>query len=92
MQRSFSELKYAAKKLTRRDRFLAEINSVSPLVKLHDLHEPFYQKVNGASRPPSGIDRMLRMVVARQCFGLSDESIGDAIYDSLAIRAFVCID
>jgi len=31
MQRSFSDLEYAAKKkLTRRDRFLAEIDSVTP--------------------------------------------------------------
>jgi IS5 family transposase len=30
--------------------------------------------------------------VAQQCFGLSDEGIEDAIYDSQAIRAFVGID
>ena len=31
MQKSFSDLEYAAKKkLTRRDRFLAEIDSVTP--------------------------------------------------------------
>lgn len=35
---------------------------------------------------------MLRMYVAQQCFGLSDEGIEDAIYDSQAIRAFVGID
>ena len=93
MQKSFSDLEYAAKKkLTRRDRFLAEINSVTPWGKLHDLVEPFYPKVDGAGRPPIGIARMLRMYVAQQCFGLSDEGIEDAIYDSQAIRAFVGID
>ena len=30
---------------------------------------------------------MLRMYVAQQCFGLSDEGIEDAIYDSQVIRA-----
>ncbi|AMP05358.1 hypothetical protein CPter91_3017 [Collimonas pratensis] len=35
---------------------------------------------------------MLRMYVAQQCFGLSDEGIEDAIYDSQAIRGFVEID
>jgi IS5 family transposase len=35
---------------------------------------------------------MLRMYVAQQCFGLSDEGIEDAIYDSQAIRRFVGID
>ena len=35
---------------------------------------------------------MLRMYVAQQCFGLSDEGIEDVIYDSQSIRAFVGID
>jgi IS5 family transposase len=35
---------------------------------------------------------MLRMYVAQQCSGLSDEGIEDAIYDSQAIRRFVGID
>jgi IS5 family transposase len=35
---------------------------------------------------------MLRMYVAQQCFGLSDEGIEDAIYDSQAIFAFIGID
>jgi IS5 family transposase len=56
------------------------------------LIEPFYPKVEGAGRPPIGLARMLRMYVAQQCFGLSDEGIEDAIYDSQAIRAFVGID
>ena len=43
-------------------------------------------------RPPLGLSRMLRMYVAQQCFGLSDEGIEDALYDSQAIRRFVGID
>ncbi len=35
---------------------------------------------------------MLRMVVAQQCFGLSDEGIEDALYNSHAIRRLVGID
>jgi predicted secreted Zn-dependent protease len=35
---------------------------------------------------------MLRIYIAQQCFGLSDEGIEDAIYDSQAIRRFVGID
>ena len=93
MQKSFSDLEYAAKKkLTRRDRFLAKIDSVTPWSKLHELIEPHYPKVTGPGRPPIGLARMLRMYVAQQCFGLSDEGIEDAIYDSQAIRAFVGID
>jgi IS5 family transposase len=93
MQKSFSDLEYAAKKkLTRRDRFLAEIDNVTPWGMLHKLVEPHYPKPVGAGRPPIGLARMLRMYVAQQCFGLSDEGIEDAIYDSQAIRAFVGID
>ena len=93
MQESFSDLEYAAKKkLTRRDRFLAEIESVTPWGKPHKVIEPFYPKVEGAGRPPIGLARMLRMYVAQQCIGLSDEGIEDAIYDSQSIRDFVGID
>ncbi len=79
MQKSFSDFEYAAKKkLTRRDRFLAKIDSVTPWSQLHDQIAPFYPKVEGAGRPPIGLARMLRMYVAQQCFGLSDEGIEDA--------------
>jgi IS5 family transposase len=39
-----------------------------------------------------GLARMLGMYVAQQCFGLSDEGMEDAIYDSQAICGFVGID
>lgn len=32
------------------------------------------------------------MYVVQQCFGLSDEGIEDAVYDSQAIRRFIGID
>ena len=35
---------------------------------------------------------MLRMYVAQQCFGLSDEGVEDALYDSQAIHRFVGVD
>lgn len=48
MQKSFFHLKYAAmKQLTRRDRFLAEIDSVTPWSKRHKLVKPFYHKMSG---------------------------------------------
>ena len=93
MQASFSDLEYAAKKkMTRRDRFLGEINAVTPWSALVAEVQPFYPKGEGRGRPPIGIERMLRMYIAQQCFGLSDEGIEDALYDSQAIRGFVGID
>ncbi len=51
MRKSFSVLEYAAKKkLTRRDRFVAEIDKAMLLDKLHKLVEPFYPKVGGLGR------------------------------------------
>ena len=93
MQASFSELEYASKKkVTRRDRFLSELEAVTPWSALMAEIEPFYPKGEGRGRPPIGLERMLRMYVVQQCFGLSDEGTEDALYDSQAIRGFVGID
>jgi IS5 family transposase len=94
MQRTFSDLdEYAAKKrVTRRDRFLGEIEAVTPWSALITEISPFYPKGEGHGRPPIGLERMLRMYIAQQCFGLSDEGIEDAIYDSQPIRGFIGID
>jgi IS5 family transposase len=90
MQASFSELEYAAKrKVTRRDRFLGEIEAVTPWSVLVEEIEPFYPKGEGRGRPPVGLGRMLRMYIAQQCFGLSDEGTEDALYDSQAIFAAI---
>ena len=93
MQTTFSELEYAAKKKrTRRDRFLADIETVTPWSALVAVIEPFYPKSEGRGRPTIGLERMLRLYVAQNCFGLADEAAEDAIYDSQAIRRFVGVD
>jgi len=93
MQASFSDPEYASKrKQTRRDRFLAQLEAVTPWSALVAAIAPFYPKGEGPGRPPIGLKRMLRMVMAQQCFGLSDEGIKDALYDSQTIRRFVGID
>ena len=93
MQKTFSDLEYASKKkVPRRDRFLAEIEAVTPWAALISALEPHYPKGGGRGRPPIGLERMLRMYVAQQCFGLADEAMEDAIYDSASIRQFVKVD
>lgn len=80
MQTSFSELEYLAKKkVTRRDRFLWEIEAIAPWAELIAAIEPHYPKGEGRGRPPLGLERMLRMCVAQNCFGLSDEGTEDAL-------------
>ncbi len=93
MQTSFSDLEYAGKKKqTRRERFLAQLEALTPWAQLEAALAPFYPAGKGPGRPPLGLSRMLRMYVAQQCFGLSDEGIEDAVYDSHAIRRFIGID
>jgi transposase, IS5 family len=93
MQRSFSDLEFSGKKkVTRRERFLNGLEAVVPWAALVAELDTYYPKGGGRGRPPIGLERMLRMYVAQQCFGLSDEGIEDAIYDSQAIRQFVGID
>jgi IS5 family transposase len=92
-QRSFAEMEFEGKrKVTRRERFLGAIEAVTPWAELAEQIEPFYPKGGGRGRPPIGLQRMLRMTIAQQCFGLSDEGTEDALYDSQALRQFVGID
>ena len=85
-QTTFSDAEFTnKKKLTRRDRFLAEIEAVTPWPALVAALLPYYPKGDGRGRPPVGLERMLRMYIAQQCFGFSDEAIEDALYDSQAI-------
>lgn len=93
MQRSFSDLEYGAvKRVTRRERFLSEIDAVMPWGELLLVLEPHYPRSGNVGRQPVGLERMLRMYLAQQCFALSDEGTEDALYDSAAIRKFVGID
>lgn len=93
MQTSFSELEYATKKKqTRRDRFLSEIEAITPWASLIATLTPHYPVNDGRGRPTTPLELILRMYIAQQCFGLSDEGIEDALYDSQAIRRFVGID
>jgi len=66
MQRSVAELEYAAKKRqTRRDRFLGQIQAVTPWAELLAVLQPYYPKVGARGRPPIGLERMLRMSIAQ---------------------------
>ena len=79
------------KKQTRREKFLDGMEELVPWRRLVTLIEPHYP--NGArGRPPQGIERMLRVYFLQQWYGLADEALEDAIYDSQAMRLFVGID
>jgi transposase, IS5 family len=91
-QLSFAAREYSGKKkVTRRDRFLAEMEEVVPWRALVELIEPHYPQ-GRRGRPPIGVERMLRVYFLSQWYGLADEALEDGIYDSQAMRNFVGID
>ena len=91
-QRSFASSEFGLKKkVTRREKFLSEMEQVVPWEALQALIEPVYPTRGRVGRQPIGIAKMLRMYFLQQWFGLADEALEDAICDSQAMRDFVGI-
>jgi len=72
------------------------MEKVVPWGRLIALIEPCYPK-RERGRPPIGIERMLRIYFLAQWYGLADEALEDAIYDSQAndsqaARNFIGVD
>jgi IS5 family transposase len=91
-QTTFAHAELAAKKkITRREKFLARMEEVIPWVKLLAVIEPHYPK-GKRGRPPIGLERMLRVYFLQQWYGLADEALEDALYDSQALQRFARLD
>ena len=75
-------------KVTRRERFLSEMQEAVPWARLVALIEPFYPQ-GKRGRPPLGVGLMLRVYFLQQWYALADEALEDAIHDSRAMRAFI---
>ena len=91
-QMSFAQSEYAGKKkVTRRERFLGEMERVVPWARLCGVIEPHYPK-GKRGRPPIGIERMRRIYCLQQWYALADEALQDAIHDSQALRTFAGVD
>src|SRR5271154_2587228 len=91
-QMSFAQSEYAGKKkVTRREKFLGEMERVVPWSRLVALIQPHYPK-GRRGRPPVGLERMLRVYFLQQWPGLADEALEDALYDSQALKGFARID
>jgi len=89
-QVSFAQAEYEKKKKrTRREVFLEQMEQVVPWSRLAAVIEPHYPKSGKRGRPPIGLERMLRMYFVQQWYGLADEAVEDAIYDSQALRNFM---
>jgi IS5 family transposase len=91
-QETFASMAWAQKgKVTRRERFLGEMDAVIPWKALIDLIVPYYPKA-GQGRQPLGLEKMLRIYFLQQWFNLSDPQAEDSIYDSESMRRFVGVD
>jgi len=91
-QRTFAAVAWQQKgKVTRRERFLAEMDAVIPWSRLVRLIEPHYPKA-GQGRQPLGLEKMLRIYFLQQWFNLSDPQAEDAIYDSESMRRFARVE
>jgi len=91
-QSSFAQAEFAGKKkVTRREKFLARMETVIPWGRLLAVIAPHYPK-GERGRPPIGLERMLRVYFLQQWYGLADEALEDALYDSQALRSFARID
>ena len=94
-QISFAQAEHQnKKKVTRRERFLSQMEALVPWQQLIDALSPSYfpNAAGKRGRPPIGLERMLRIYVLQQWYALADEALEDAIYDSQAMRDFVGID
>ena len=92
VQQTFTDMEYAnRKRTTRREAFLEAMESIIPWNEWMALIAPYYvQKERGRKLIP--LETMLRMYLLQNWFGLSDEGVEDAIYDSYAMKHFLKID
>jgi IS5 family transposase len=91
-QTTFASLAWKSKgKVTRRERFLAEMNAVIPWSRLLALIEPHYPRA-GKGTQPLPLERMLRIYFMQNWFNLSDPGAEDALYDSESMRRFAGIE
>jgi IS5 family transposase len=91
-QQTFASVAWRRKgKVTRRERFLAEMDAVIPWPRLLQLIEPYYHQ-GKTGRQPHDLERMLRIYFLQQWFNLSDPQAEDAIYDSESMRRFARVE
>ncbi|HYW30475.1 MAG TPA: IS5 family transposase [Gemmatimonas sp.] len=91
-QRTLASVVYDTKgKVTRRERFLREMDAVIPWATLVALVTPHYT-VAGRGRRPLPLETMLRIYFLQQWFDLSDPQAEDMLYDSESMRRFARVE
>jgi hypothetical protein len=86
-QTTFASLAFERKKKqTRRERFLAEMETVVPWAALLSVIEPHYPRTGRRGRPPMPLATMLRIYFMQQWYALSDPAMEDALYEVESMR------
>ncbi|MFM7265980.1 MAG: IS5 family transposase, partial [Cyanobium sp.] len=82
-----------ARKRTRRERFLAQMQAVVPWKALIDLIEPHYPKAGSkGGRPAYPLETTLRVHLLQQWYNLSDPAMEDALIEVPTMRRFAGIN
>jgi IS5 family transposase len=82
-----------ARKRTKRERFLTQMEAVVPWKDLIDLIEPHYPKAGSkGGRPAYPLETMLRIHLMQQWYDLSDPAMEDALIEVPTMRRFAGID
>jgi transposase, IS5 family len=82
---------YSHGRVTKKAKFLIEMDALVPWRELCELIEPHYPKA-GKGRPPIGLERMLRLHFLQVWFNLADEACEEALYEVSVFREFAQID
>jgi IS5 family transposase len=91
-QTTFASVAWDRKgKITRRERFLAEMDAVIPWARLLALIEPHYPKAGNGTQPKP-MELMLRIYFMQNWFNLSDPQAEDSLYDIESMRRFAGIE
>jgi IS5 family transposase len=91
-QTTFASVAWEKKgKITRRERFLAEMDAVIPWSRLLALIEPHYPKAGNGTQPKP-MEQMLRIYFMQNWFNLSDPQAEDSLYDIESMRRFAGIE
>ncbi|HEY6453799.1 MAG TPA: transposase [Steroidobacteraceae bacterium] len=91
-QTTFASVAWEKKgKITRRKRFLAEMDAVIPWSRLLGLIEPHYPKAGNGTQPKP-MEQMLRIYFMRNWFNLSDPRAEDSLYDMESMRRFAGLE
>jgi transposase, IS5 family len=91
-QTTFASVAWERKgKVTRRERFLAEMDAVIPWARLLALIEPHYPKAGNGTQPKP-MEQMLRIYFMQNWFNLSDPQAEDSLYDIESMRRFAGIE